>query len=146
MFLVTDNRVFNGPLGRSLHSAHSAHSLRCARFARSFAPFTGTLTHFAVRSLSRGTVEIPEYVFTLKTRSTGTIAFFIFTRNTPYISNSCPPCLTWKLPETFPDTYFLHSLFLCIHRHTNKCSYQYLPPDTSHGRCKIVPRTVLLYD
>ena len=62
--LVTDNRVFNGPLGRSLRSfartAHSAHSLRSAplryaRFAtlaslcslRSLAPFTGSLTHFA---------------------------------------------------------------------------------------------------
>ena len=42
-FLVRDNRVFNGPLGRSLrlfartaHSAHSAHSLRSAplRYAR----------------------------------------------------------------------------------------------------------------
>ena len=45
-FLVNDDRVLNGPLGRSLrsfartaHSAHSAHSLHSALF-------TGSLTHF----------------------------------------------------------------------------------------------------
>ena len=54
-FLVTDDRVLNLPLGRSLRSfaltAHAAHSLRSAfqRSAslRSLAPFTGSLTHFA---------------------------------------------------------------------------------------------------
>ena len=43
-FLVRDNRVLNGPLGRSLRSfartAHSAYSLRSTLF-------TGSLTHFA---------------------------------------------------------------------------------------------------
>ena len=38
-FLVTDNRVFNGPLGRSLHlftrTAHSAHLLRSLALQRS---------------------------------------------------------------------------------------------------------------
>ena len=71
-FLVTDNRVLNKPLGRSLrsfaHTAHSAHSLhsaplRYARFARS---------------------EY-EYVFTLLSRFTGTNALFVFTRNTPLL-------------------------------------------------------------
>ena len=53
VFLVTDNRVFNGPLGRSLcsfaRSAHSAHSLRSLfallRLLCSLAPFTGLLAH-----------------------------------------------------------------------------------------------------
>ena len=65
MFLVTDNRVFNGPLGRSLRSfartAHSAHSLHSARFAHSLRSWA--------RSLPRGTVEILEYVFMPYTRS-----------------------------------------------------------------------------
>ena len=52
-FLVADNRVFNGPLGRSLRSfartAHSAHSLRSAplryaRFARSLRSRARSLT------------------------------------------------------------------------------------------------------
>ena len=47
-----NNRVLNGPLGRSLRSfARTAHSLRSAplRYARfaTLAPFTGSLTHFA---------------------------------------------------------------------------------------------------
>ena len=48
-FLGKDDRVLKGPLGRSLRSfartAHSAHSLRSAPLC--FAPFTGSLTHFA---------------------------------------------------------------------------------------------------
>ena len=52
-FLVTDNRVFNGLLWRSLHSftrttysAYSLHSatLRDTRSLHSFAPFTGLFT------------------------------------------------------------------------------------------------------
>ena len=55
-FLGRDNRILNGPLGRSLCSlarnAHSAHWLCSAQlcFSRSLcslAPFTGSLTHFA---------------------------------------------------------------------------------------------------
>ena len=42
----------------------------------------------SLRSLPRGTVEILEYVFTLLSRFTGTNAFFIFTRNTPYFCRS----------------------------------------------------------
>ena len=46
VFQVTDNRVFNRPLGRSLRSfAHSAHSLRSA--PQCYAPCTGSLIHFA---------------------------------------------------------------------------------------------------
>ena len=48
-FLVRDNRVLNGPLGRLLRSfartAHSAHSLSIAPLC--YALFTGSLTHFA---------------------------------------------------------------------------------------------------
>ena len=49
VFLVKDNRVLKGPLGRSLRSfartAHSTHSLRSTPLR--YAPFTGSLTHFA---------------------------------------------------------------------------------------------------
>ena len=49
VFLVRDNRVLNGPLGRSLCSfartTHSGHSLFSARFAR--CPFMGSLTPVA---------------------------------------------------------------------------------------------------
>ena len=91
-----DNRVFNGPLGRSLRSftrtSHSAHSLRSAplRFAplSSIARSIHGLTH-SHHSLPRGTVEIREYVFTLKTSSTGTIDIFVISRNTPMISVKC---------------------------------------------------------
>ena len=88
VFLVTDDLVLNGPLGRSLRlfarAAHSAHSLCSAplRYARS----VHGLAH-SLRSLPCGTVEILEYVFTLLSRFTGTNAFFIFTRNTPYVAN-----------------------------------------------------------
>ena len=97
-FLVTDNRVLNGPLGRSLRSfartAHSAHSLRSAllRYAHlatltSLARSVHGLAH-SLRSLPRGTVEILKYVFTLLLRLTGTNAFFVFTRNTPFLSSN----------------------------------------------------------
>ena len=65
-FLVTDNRVFNGPLSRSLcpfsRTAHSAHLLGItlllyARFARSLGS--------RARSLPHGMVEIFKYMFTL---------------------------------------------------------------------------------
>ena len=67
-----DNRVLNGPLGRSLRSF--------ARYVRSLAPLP-PLTHSAslarsvhglahsLRSLPRGTVEIDESVFMLRSRS-----------------------------------------------------------------------------
>ena len=42
------------------------------------------LTH-SLRSLPCGTVEIHEYVFMLRTRFTGTNAFFILTRNMPFV-------------------------------------------------------------
>ena len=49
-FLVKDDRVLKGPLGRSLCSitrtSHSAHSPRSA-LLRLLASFTGSLTHFA---------------------------------------------------------------------------------------------------
>ena len=68
VFLVTNNHVFVGPLGRSLRLfariAHSAHSLCSAPLAHS------------LRSLPHGTVEILEYVLTLLPRFTGTNAFW----------------------------------------------------------------------
>ena len=92
-FLVRDNRVLNGLLGRSLRSfartAHSTHSLRSAllrlaRFATLalLARSVHRLAH-SHRSLPRGTVEILEYVFTLLSHFTGTNAFLALTRNTP---------------------------------------------------------------
>ena len=81
-----DNRVLKGPLGRSLRSfartAHSAHSLRSAMLA-SLARSVHGLAH-SLRSLPRGTVDIHESVFTLKTRFTGTIEILVVTRNTPH--------------------------------------------------------------
>lgn len=88
-FLVTDDRVFNGPLGHSLRSfartSHSAHSLRSAllHYASGLTCSVHGLAH-SLCSLPRGTVEIFEYMFTLWSRFTGTNAFFIFTRNTPW--------------------------------------------------------------
>ena len=79
-FLVKDDRVLKGPLGRSLRSfARTAHSaaLRFALLARSIHGLAHSLC-----SLPRGTVENLEYVFTLLSRFTGTNAFFIVTRNT----------------------------------------------------------------
>ena len=64
--IVRDNRVFNRPLGRLL------------------GPLTRSLAH-SLCSFPHETVEIHEYVFTLKTRSTGTNAFLVITRNTPYV-------------------------------------------------------------
>jgi len=75
-FLVKDDRVSKGPLGRSLCSfARTAHSATLARSVHGLA--------HSLRSLPRRTVEILEYVFTLLSRFTGSNAFFIFTRNTP---------------------------------------------------------------
>ena len=80
------NRVFNGPHGRSLrsfarttYSAHLLHSnLPCyACFAHS----VHGLAH-SLRTLLRGTVEIHENVFKLKTRLTGINAIVVITRNT----------------------------------------------------------------
>ena len=67
-----DNRDFNGPLGRSLRSfTRTAYSVQ-------------KLAH-SLHSLPCGTVKIHECEFILSTCSTGTIAFFIFTRNTPSV-------------------------------------------------------------
>ena len=83
-FLVKDDRLLKGPLGRSLRSftrtTYSAHSLCSAplRYARS----VHGLAH-SLLSLPRETVEIFKYVFTLLSRFTGSNAFFIITRNTP---------------------------------------------------------------
>ena len=98
-FLVRDNRVLNGPLGRSLRPL--------ARYVRSLALLTPLTRYAALRfntlcfatlaslarsvqglahslcSVPRGTVKILEYVFTLLSRFTGSNARFIFTRNTP---------------------------------------------------------------
>ena len=41
----------------------------------------------SLRSLSRGTVEIFEYVFTLKTRFAVTIEILVVGRNTPMVEN-----------------------------------------------------------
>ena len=80
-----DNRVSNGPLGRSLHlfarTAHSTHSLRCALLASITHSILG-LAH-SLWSPPHGTVEINEYVFMLQTRLTGINAFLVVTRNTP---------------------------------------------------------------
>ena len=73
-----------------------------ARYVRSLAPLTPLTRSAALRfatlaslarsihglahslhSLSRGTVEILEYVFTLLSRFTGTNAIVVVTRNTP---------------------------------------------------------------
>ena len=76
-FLVTDNRVFNGPLGRSLRSLLApltpltrsaalcfATLASLARSLHGLARSHHGLAH-SLRSLPRGTVEIHEYVFTL---------------------------------------------------------------------------------
>ena len=68
MFLVTDNRVYNGPLARYI--CLLAPLTRSAAHARSI----HGLAH-SLRSLPRGTVENLEYVFTLLSRFTGTNAF-----------------------------------------------------------------------
>ena len=84
-FLVKDDCVLKGPLGRSLRwfarTAHSAHSLRSATLA-SLARSVHGLAH-SLRSLPRGTVEIHESVFTLKSCFTGTIEILVVTRNEP---------------------------------------------------------------
>ena len=80
MFLVKDNCVFNGPLGRSLSYVRSLAPLTPLIHLRS-APLASLTRHVhgladSLRSLPRGTVEIPENVFTLWLRFTGTNAFF----------------------------------------------------------------------
>ena len=85
-FLVTD--VLKGPLGCSIcafaRTAHSAHSLRSTLLPittlASFAHFVHGLAHLPC-SLSHGTVEIHDYVLTLKTCFTGTNAVIYVTRN-----------------------------------------------------------------
>ena len=60
-FLVIGNRVFDGPLGRSLCSvAHTTHSLCSASLASQ--RFTRFLLCSRARSLPHGTVEIHECV------------------------------------------------------------------------------------
>ena len=84
-FQVTDNRVLNGPNGRSLHlfarTAHSVYllcSIYYASFARLFHARAGLL-----HSILSGMIEFIEYVFTLYTCSTETIAFVAISRGTP---------------------------------------------------------------
>ena len=66
-YLVSDNRIFNGPLCRSLclfaHTAHSAHLLCFATLAL-LTRYVHRLAH-SLRSLPRGTFEIHKYLFTL---------------------------------------------------------------------------------
>ena len=92
-FLVTDNRVFNGPLGRLLcsfartaHSADSLHSAPLCSLAHSLSCFA-RLLHLRARSLTLITpswdIEIHECVFTLWTRFRGRNAFLVVSRNTP---------------------------------------------------------------
>ena len=68
-FLVTENRVINGPNDRSLHSfTHTAHSLINAIFSMLalLARSVHKLAH-SLCSLPCGTVEILEYVHTVNT-------------------------------------------------------------------------------
>ena len=65
---------------RTAHSAHSLHSAPLASLARSVHGLAHSLC-----SLPRGTVEIDESAFTLKSRSTSRIAFAVVTRNTPLL-------------------------------------------------------------
>ena len=69
-FLVKDNRVFNGPLGRSLVRSLTlltpltrSAALRFTMLA-SLARSIHGLAH-SLRSIPHGTVQILEYVFTL---------------------------------------------------------------------------------
>ena len=86
LFQLVTIAFLNGPLGRMRHSfariAHSAHRLRSSYGSASLTYFDHRLAH-SFHSLPRTTLEIPENVFTLKTCSSGTIAFFVVTRNTP---------------------------------------------------------------
>ena len=69
VFLVKEDRVLKGPLGRSLRSfSHSAHSLRSATLALLARSVHG-LT-YSLCLLPRGTVEILEYMSTLLSRFT----------------------------------------------------------------------------
>ena len=61
----------------SLRSLAPQHSTLLARSIHGLA--------HSLRSLPRGVVEILKYVLTLKTRFTGTNAFFIFPGNTPLV-------------------------------------------------------------
>ena len=82
-----DNRVLKGPLGRLLRLfARTAHLLRSAplRYAHSTHSILG-LAH-SLRSLPRGTVEIHESVFMLRSRSKETNAIVVVTRNTPLVA------------------------------------------------------------
>ena len=92
-----------GPVSSRDNRVLTGHSV--ARYVRSLAPLT-SLTRSAalriaklaslacsvhglahsLRSLPRGTVEIHESVFTLRTRLAGAYAFLVFTRNTPIVS------------------------------------------------------------
>ena len=67
---------------------HSHHSLASQRYA-SHASLAHSVHGVAqsLHFLPCGTVEILKYVFTLWSRFTGTNAFFIFTRNTPWVNN-----------------------------------------------------------
>ena len=106
-FLVKDDRVLKGPLGRSLRSftrtAHSAHSLCSATLASSVHGLAHSLCSLPCR-----TVEILEYVFTLLSRFMGTNAFLVLTRNTTLVRHvAIAPC-HW--PSHLPERFVVPSL------------------------------------
>ena len=80
-----DNRVLYGPLGRSLRLFPRSAALRSASLALLARSVHG-LAH-SLRSLPRRTVEIPESVFMLRSRSKETNAILVVTGNTPYVIN-----------------------------------------------------------
>ena len=97
-FLVTDNRILNGPFSCSLRLfARTAHPLTrytvlrfaaLASLARSIHGFAHSLC-----SLLRGTFEIHigSWPFKLWTRSTGGNTFLVVTRNTPSVMEVISP-------------------------------------------------------
>ena len=84
MFLVTDNRVFNKPLGRSLRRSLTPLTRSVALCFAKLALLAHSIHGLAhsLLSLPHGTVKFIN-VFTLKTRATGTNAFLDIHRNTP---------------------------------------------------------------
>ena len=107
-FLVTDNYIFNGPLGRLQHSfAHTAHSrvILLTSLVHSLHSLTSSIC-----SLHFGTIENFQFVYTVKTRLTEMIAFVIIIGKTPSNSHSCQRSY-WSMLELKQ-----HS-----HKYCNKC-------------------------